>query len=93
MRAPLQPDHSHLVLLECNDEETATAFQYQLSKHLVAKTSKRAELPAVAVCVSGGEAAINEVLHCVRHGWPVVVVKARGVGGVVHSSTRSIFFL
>ena len=35
---------------------------------------------AVAVCCSGGEAAMTEVLHCVRHGWPLVVVK--GSGGV-----------
>ena len=95
-RAPLQPDHSHLVLLECNETETAATFQYHLSKYLVSKTSQRAELPAVAVCVSGGEPAIDEVLQCVRHGWPVVVVKGSGgaadaIAYVADPAHRNVF--
>jgi hypothetical protein len=82
MRSRLQPDHTHLVMLECNSFDDATAYRFKVAEHIIRPVPGQRDhkLPAVAICVSGDESDLEQVLQSVRKGWPVVIMK--GSGGI-----------
>lgn len=70
--APLDPNHSHFVLVESNEWGGETETMYELAEEL----SK--EIPVLTVLVNGGEAAKHEVLESVRHGWAIIEIEGTG---------------
>ncbi len=68
---PLDPNHSHFVLVEGDEwgDETDTMFE------LAAALGEG--IPVVTVLVHGRTDGIakDEALHSVRHGWPIIVVE------------------
>ncbi|MFQ5793679.1 MAG: DUF4231 domain-containing protein [Candidatus Bipolaricaulia bacterium] len=67
--APLDPNHSHFVLVESNDWGGETDTLYELAEGLAKG------VPAVTVLVNGGLIAKEEVLRSVRRGWPIIVIE------------------
>jgi hypothetical protein len=69
---PLDPNHSHFVLVpgEAWGSETSTIFQ------LV--TELRNKVPAVALLAGGGDNTRNEALQAVRQNLPLIVVEGSG---------------
>ena len=71
-KTSLDPNHSHFALVNGDKwgDETATLFGIasELARHL----------PVVAVLAGGGDIAKEEVVQCVRRGWPVVVITGSG---------------
>ena len=70
--APLDPNHSHFVLVESSEWGGETATMYELAEEL----SK--EIPVLTVLVNGGELAKHEVLQSVCHGWAIIVIEGTG---------------
>jgi hypothetical protein len=68
--APLDPNHSHFVLIDGNEwgSETETLFE------LAAGFNK----PVLAILVNGGSIAKDELLQSVRRNWPVIVIEGSG---------------
>jgi len=73
-RQPLQPDHTHFVMLPSEDEASSINFRFKLAHHY----TNYGALPSIAFVVNGGVAALDGVLATVRMGWPVVVIKGSG---------------
>ncbi|GAC1618249.1 MAG: hypothetical protein NVS4B11_08180 [Ktedonobacteraceae bacterium] len=71
-RAPLDPNHSHFVLVETDEWGGETATMYELA-HIFAK-----ERPSVAIVINGGAIAIKEVLYNVRQKRPILVLEGSG---------------
>jgi hypothetical protein len=71
-RAPLDPNHSHFVLVEGNEWGGETETMYELAEEL------SREIPVLTVLVNGGQVATHEVLQSVRQGWPIIVVEGTG---------------
>lgn len=69
---PLDPNHSHFVLVESDEWGGETAMMYDLGQYLA--TGR----PSVAVLVNGGEIARNEVLYNVRQQRPIIVIEGSG---------------
>lgn len=67
---PLEPNHSHFVLVEASEwgGETATLIA-------VAEAFKA---PVVVILASGGDVARREILLAVRKNWPIIVLKGSG---------------
>jgi hypothetical protein len=70
--APLDPNHSHFVLVESNEWGGETETMYELAEQL------SAHIPVLTVLVSGGELATREVLESVSHGWAIIVIEGTG---------------
>ena len=70
--APLDPNHSHFVLVESNEWGGETETMYELAEEL----SK--EIPVLTVLVNGGKVATREILQSVRHGWAIIVIEGTG---------------
>jgi hypothetical protein len=70
--APLDPNHSHFVLVKTDEWGGETATMYALAAVL----SQRC--PSVAILVNGGSITKNEVLYNVRQHRPIVVVEGSG---------------
>jgi hypothetical protein len=68
--APLEPNHSHFVLVESNDWGGETGKMLELARSFNA--------PIVAILVNGGAIAADETLQSVRNGWPLVVIQGSG---------------
>jgi len=68
--APLDPNHSHFVLVDGKEwgSETETLFE------LAAAFNK----PVLAILVNGGAIAKDELLQSVRRNWPVIVIEGSG---------------
>jgi hypothetical protein len=87
-RVPLEPNHSHFVLVQ----DGAEAMRYDLVSALAGRTAdggrqppnrKDAEreankVPALALLAGGGPASTDEVLRAVRQGLPLIVVEGSG---------------
>jgi hypothetical protein len=71
-RAPLDPNHSHFVLVESNEWGGETETMYELAEELSKK------IPVLTVLVNGGQVAEHEVLQSVHHGWPIIVIEGTG---------------
>ena len=71
-KTPLDPNHSHFVLVpgDAWGSETSTIFQ------LVAEL--RNKVPAVALLAGGGDTTRNEALQAVRQNLPIIVVEGSG---------------
>lgn len=69
---PLEPNHTHLVLVEAEEWEDVTKTMYDLAHALAA------HCPSVAVLVNGGPIAQSEILYNVRQGRPIIVIEGSG---------------
>jgi hypothetical protein len=67
---PLEPNHSHFVLLESNEWGGETGKMLELARAFNA--------PTVAILVNGGAIAADEALQSVRNGWQLLVVEGSG---------------
>lgn len=71
-RVPLDPNHSHFVLVQGDNwgDETGTMYALadELSKHI----------PVVTILVNGGEIAKKEVWYSIQRGWPLLIIKGSG---------------
>ena len=68
--APLEPNHSHFVLVESNEWGGETGMMLELARAFNA--------PIAAIVVNGGEIAAKEALQSVRNGWQLLVVEGSG---------------
>jgi len=68
--APLEPNHSHFVLVESDEwgGETDTIF----------KVAKALNVPVATMVINGGQIVETEALRSVRNGWPLLVVEGSG---------------
>ena len=69
---PLDPNHSHFVLVDSDEWGGETETMYDLAATLAQ------DVPVVTVLVNGGSISRQEVLRSVRAGWPVVVLAGSG---------------
>ncbi len=75
----LEPHHTHFALVEGNDWDQAREALFNLAETLsraTAGTPDSKEIPVVAIVA--GAANTHDILHCVRHKWPVIIVEASG---------------
>ena len=68
--APLEPHHSHFVLVESAEWGGETPKMLELARAFNA--------PIVAILVNGGAIAADEALQSVRNGWPLLVLEGSG---------------
>lgn len=69
---PLDPNHSHFVLVETNEWGGETETMYELAKVF------SEGCPSVAILINGGAIAKNEVLYNVRQKRPLIVIEGSG---------------
>src|SRR6266849_4081187 len=69
---PLEPNHSHFVLVEANAWGDETATMYDLANVL------SEDRPSLAVLINGGAIAKSEILHNVRQRRPIIVIQGSG---------------
>ncbi len=69
---PLDPDHSHFVLVETAEWGSETETMYELAQAL------SRDCPSLAVLINGGSIAKNEVLYNVRQQRPIIVIEGAG---------------
>ena len=67
---PLEPNHSHFVLVESNEWGGETQKMLELARAF--------NTPTVAILVNGGAIAANEALQSVRNGWELLVIEGSG---------------
>ena len=67
---PLEPNHSHFVLVESNEWGGETGKMLELARAFNA--------PIVAILVNGGAIAADEALQSVRNGWQLLVFEGSG---------------
>ena len=68
--APLEPNHSHFLLVESNKWGGETTKMLELARAFNVST--------VAILVNGGAIAADEALQSVRTGWQVIVIEGSG---------------
>lgn len=68
--APLEPNHSHFVLVESDEWGGETGTMFKLAEAL--------NVAVATMLVNGGEVAGSEALQSVRNGWPLLVVEGSG---------------
>jgi hypothetical protein len=68
--APLEPNHSHFVLVESDEwgGETGTMF----------KVAKALNVSVATMLINGGQIAESEALQSVRNGWQLFVIEGSG---------------
>ncbi len=71
-RVPLDPNHSHFVLVDTDEWGGETETMYELAKVF------SEGCPSVAVLINGGSIAKNEVVYNVRQGRPIIVIEGSG---------------
>jgi SLOG in TRPM, prokaryote len=69
---PLDPNHSHFVLVESNEWGGETQTMYELAATL------SATCPSVAIVVNGGSITKDEVWHNVRQERPIIIIEGSG---------------
>jgi hypothetical protein len=67
---PLEPNHSHFVLVESNEWGGETRKMFDLAR--------ASNAPIVAILVNGSAIAADEALQSVRNGWQLLVVEGSG---------------
>ncbi|HEU0209447.1 MAG TPA: hypothetical protein VFQ78_10765 [Candidatus Udaeobacter sp.] len=67
---PLEPNHSHFVLVDSNEWGSETETMFKLAGAL--------NVSVVTMLINGGRIAGNEALQSVRNGWPVLVIEGSG---------------
>jgi hypothetical protein len=68
--APLEPNHSHFVLVESDEWGGETTKMLELASAF--------DAAIVAILVNGGTIAADEALQSVRNGWPLLVIEGSG---------------
>jgi SLOG in TRPM, prokaryote len=68
--APLEPNHSHFVLVESDEWGGETGTMFKLARAL--------NVAVVSLLINGGQIAESEALRSVRNGWPLLVVEGSG---------------
>jgi hypothetical protein len=68
--APLEPNHSHFVLVESNEWGGETGKMLELARAFNA--------PIIAILVNGGAIAADEALQSVRNGWQLLLLEGSG---------------
>ncbi len=68
--APLEPNHSHFVLVESAEWGGETGKMLQVARAF--------NVPSVAILVNGGAIAADEALQSVRNGWQLLAVEGSG---------------
>ena len=68
--APLEPNHSHFVLVESAEWGGETGQMLEVARAFNA--------PVVAILVNGGAIAADEALQSVRNGWQLLVIEGSG---------------
>ena len=68
--APLEPNHSHFVLVESDEWGGETSTMFKLAQALNAAVA--------TMLINGGQIAENEALQTVRNGWRLLVVEGSG---------------
>ena len=68
--APLDPNHSHFVLIDGNEWGSETETLFDLAAAF--------DVPVLAILVNGGAIAKDELLQSVRRNWPVIVIEGSG---------------
>lgn len=86
---PLDPNHSHFVLVETDEWGGETETMYELAKVF------SQGCPSVAVLINGGAIAKNEVLHNVRQRRPIIVIEGSGrladeIAWILHERPSSL---
>jgi len=69
---PLDPNHSHFILVDAQDWGGETDTMYNIPGAIDNC------IPVVTILVNGGGIAKQEILRSVRHGWPVIVMEHSG---------------
>lgn len=72
--SPLEPHHSHFVLVDSEQWGEEANLMFKVAGQLV-ETHK---IPVITVLVNGGALSRQEVLRAVRNGWPIIVVTGSG---------------
>jgi SLOG in TRPM, prokaryote len=70
--APLDPNHSHFVLVETNAWGGETETMYELARAF------SQDCPSVAILINGGDITKREVLCNVRQGRPIIIIEGSG---------------
>jgi hypothetical protein len=68
--APLEPNHSHFVLVESDEWGGETGTMFELAEAF--------NVSVVTMLINGGQIAGNEALQSVRNGWPLLVIEGSG---------------
>jgi hypothetical protein len=68
--APLEPNHSHFVLVESDEWGGETGTMFKLAGAL--------NVPVATMLINGGSIAGGEALQSVRNGWQLLVVDGSG---------------
>jgi hypothetical protein len=68
--APLEPNHSHFVLVESDKWGGETGTMFELARAL--------NVPVATMLINGGSIAGGEALQTVRNGWQLLVVEGSG---------------
>ena len=68
--APLEPNHSHFVLVESDEWGGETGTMFKLARAL--------NVAVATLLINGGQIAESEALRSVRNGWPLLVVDGSG---------------
>ena len=68
--APLDPNHSHFVLVDGKEWGSETEALFELAAAF--------KVPVLAILVNGGAIAKNDMLQSVRRNWPVIVIEGSG---------------
>jgi len=71
-KTPLDPNHSHFVLVPGNTWGSETGRMFELVEEL------KINMRVVAVVAGGGKVALNETLHAVRQAIPLIVIEGSG---------------
>ncbi len=69
---PLDPNHSHFVLVESREWGGETDTFYALAESLAV------DMKVVTILVNGGPVAATELWASVRRGWPIIVMEGTG---------------
>jgi hypothetical protein len=70
--APLDPNHSHFILVETDAWGGETQTMYELAQVL------SADCPSVAILINGGTITKNEVIYNVRQRRPIIIITGSG---------------
>ena len=68
--APLEPNHSHFVLVEGDEWGGETGTMFKLARAL--------NVPVATTLINGGPIAGSEALQSVRNGWQLLVIEGSG---------------
>ncbi len=69
---PLDPNHTHFVLVDAQNTAKEIEFRYNLGATLATN------MPTVTILANGTEQSRTEVLQAVRLGWPIIVLSGTG---------------